>query len=156
MTLFSFCLQVIHAFGLLPNVALFYSNRQENSNSADFSECFNFIVLVKPSKPAPKQVLKKLLNRIRSQRNDWSEPSHASAAEPVAVLTDEIPERDTSIDTGSLASVEKNKRFPSVPGKSELFAFIQLFEPKTSVPIFLNFFVYCFRWSENKKGLWFC
>lgn len=70
---------------------------------------------VKPSKPAPKQALRKLLNRIRSQRNDWTEPSHASAAEPPAVLTDEIPERDTSIDTGSLTSVEKSKLFPSAP-----------------------------------------
>ncbi|XP_075892081.1 centrosomal protein 295 isoform X3 [Nelusetta ayraudi] len=70
---------------------------------------------VKPSKPAHKQALRKLLDRIRSQRNDWTEPSHASAAEPPAVLTDEIPERDTSIDTGSLTSVEKSKLFPSAP-----------------------------------------
>lgn len=88
------------------------------------------LFLVKPSKPAPKQALRKLLNRIRSQRNDWTEPSRASAAEPPAVLTDEIPERDTSIDTGSLTSVEKSKLFPSAPGKSALTSAF-LFKKKT-------------------------
>lgn len=103
--------------------------------------------VVKPSKPAPKQALRKLLNRIRSQRNDWTEPSHTSAAEPPAVLTDEIPERDTSIDTGSLTSVEKSKLFPSAPGKSartSAFLFKEKKKPFDS-----------FRYSENKKALRF-
>lgn len=104
------------------------------------------LFLVKPSKPAPKQALRKLLNRIRSQRNDWTEPSHASAAEPPAVLTDEIPERDTSIDTGSLTSVEKSKLFPSAPGKSALTSAF-LFKKETKKKPFD-----CFNILRKQKG----
>lgn len=117
---------------------------------------------MKPSKPAPRLVLKKLLNRIRSQRNDLTEPSHTSAAGPGAILTDEIPERDTSIDTGSLASVEKIKPIPRMLGKSVCFHFLFLFEP---APTEGNgeegrgqtFSVYRFRYLlSRKRGFQFC
>ncbi|XP_034556597.1 centrosomal protein of 295 kDa isoform X2 [Notolabrus celidotus] len=66
-----------------------------------------------PSKPAPRRALKKLLDRIRSQRNQWvDQNSCVPAADPPAVITDQIPERDTTIDTGSLTSEEKGSPAP--------------------------------------------
>ncbi|XP_040902301.1 centrosomal protein of 295 kDa isoform X1 [Toxotes jaculatrix] len=77
-----------------------------------------------PSKPAPRRALKKLLDRIRSQRNQWTEHnSHVPAADSPTVITDQIPERDTTIETGSLTSVEKDKPTP-----------IELPEPAHSPP----------------------
>lgn len=79
---------------------------------------------MKPYKPAPRRALKKLLDRIRSQRNQWTEHnSHVPAADSPTAITDEIPERDTTIDTGSLTSEEKNKESP-----------IELPEPADSPP----------------------
>ncbi|XP_071351833.1 centrosomal protein of 295 kDa isoform X2 [Trachinotus anak] len=66
---------------------------------------------VEPSKPAPRRALKKLLDRIRSQRNQWTGPNRrVPAADSPSVFTDQIPERDTTIETGSLTSEEKDKR----------------------------------------------
>lgn len=66
----------------------------------------------------------------------WTDQSQISAAEPPAVITNEIPEHDTSIDTGSLTSEEKNKLFPGKPhfplGKSALFTFLQLYELRSA------------------------
>ncbi|GAA6223572.1 centrosomal protein of 295 kDa [Lates japonicus] len=71
---------------------------------------------VEPSRPAPRRALKKLLDRIRSQRNHWSEhSSHVPAADSPTVINDQIPERDTSIETGSLTSEEKDKLGPKPP-----------------------------------------
>ncbi|XP_044058281.1 centrosomal protein of 295 kDa isoform X2 [Siniperca chuatsi] len=68
---------------------------------------------VEPSKPAPRRALKKLLDRIRSQRNQWTDQnSHEPAGDSPATITDQIPERDTTIDTGSLTSEEKDKLPP--------------------------------------------
>ncbi|TKS80614.1 Centrosomal protein of 295 kDa [Collichthys lucidus] len=62
------------------------------------------------SRPAPRRALKKLLDRIRSQRTHWSEHNgHVPAADSPTAFTDQIPERDTTIDTGSLTSEEKDK-----------------------------------------------
>ncbi|XP_029301688.1 centrosomal protein of 295 kDa isoform X2 [Cottoperca gobio] len=61
-----------------------------------------------PSKPAPRRALKKLLDRIRNQRNQWTDHSHVPAADSPTAITDQIPERDTTIDTGSLTSEEKD------------------------------------------------
>ncbi|XP_078103166.1 centrosomal protein 295 isoform X1 [Sander vitreus] len=64
---------------------------------------------VEPSKAAPRRALKKLLDRIRSQRNQWTDHnSHVPAADSPTAVTDQIPERDTTIDTGSLTSEEKD------------------------------------------------
>ncbi|XP_039646701.1 centrosomal protein of 295 kDa isoform X2 [Perca fluviatilis] len=80
---------------------------------------------VEPSKPAPRRALKKLLDRIRSQRNQWTDhSSHAPAADSPTAITDQIPERDTTIDTGSLTSEEKDKLPP-----------IELAEPGHSPPV---------------------
>ncbi|XP_023266066.1 centrosomal protein of 295 kDa-like [Seriola lalandi dorsalis] len=68
---------------------------------------------VEPSRPAPKRALKKLLDRIRSQRNQWTgHNSRVPAADPPTVFTDQIPERDTTIETGSLTSEDKHKLPP--------------------------------------------
>lgn len=61
-------------------------------------------------KATPKHPLKKLLDRIRSQRNQWLE--HETPAEVSTVITEEIPEKDTTIDTGSLTSEEKSNMLP--------------------------------------------
>lgn len=53
---------------------------------------------VEQIEPAPKHPLKKLLDRIRSQRNQWIE--HETAEDLPTVITDEIPEKDTTTDTG--------------------------------------------------------
>ncbi|XP_070685424.1 centrosomal protein of 295 kDa [Pempheris klunzingeri] len=61
-----------------------------------------------PSKPAPRRALKKLLDRIRSQRTQWTDrSSHVPTADCLTDATDQIPERDTTIDTGSLTGEEK-------------------------------------------------
>jgi len=82
-----------------------------------------FSVLAAESfKPAPRWALKKLLDRIRSQRNQWTDP----AADSPTAITAQIPERDTTIDTGSLTSEENGPLPPterpepahSPPGKS--------------------------------------
>ncbi|XP_033988661.1 uncharacterized protein cep295 [Trematomus bernacchii] len=71
-------------------------------------------VQVEPFKPAPRRALRKLLDRIRNQRNHWTEQnSHVPAAEPPTSITDQIPERDTTIDTGSLSSEEKHSLEPA-------------------------------------------
>ncbi|XP_051813514.1 centrosomal protein of 295 kDa isoform X2 [Acanthochromis polyacanthus] len=66
-----------------------------------------------PSRPAPRRALKKLLDRIRNQRNQWTSSSRVPAADSPTVISDQIPERDTSIETGSLTAEEKDK--PSEP-----------------------------------------
>ncbi|XP_010775572.1 centrosomal protein KIAA1731 homolog [Notothenia coriiceps] len=71
-------------------------------------------VQVEPSKPAPRRALRKLLDRIRNQRNHWTEQnSHLPAAEPPTPITDQIPERDTTMDTGSLNSEETHSLEPA-------------------------------------------
>lgn len=60
--------------------------------------------------PAPKHPLKKLLNRIRSQRNQWIEQE--TAADLPTVITDEIPEKDTTTDTGWLTIENKSNVLP--------------------------------------------
>lgn len=50
--------------------------------------------------PAPRRALKRLLDRIQKQRQQWTSPT---------ISTDCTPKRDTSIDTGSLSSVERDK-----------------------------------------------
>ncbi|KAK2846576.1 hypothetical protein Q5P01_009575 [Channa striata] len=71
-------------------------------------------VRVEASQPktAPRRVLKKLLDRIRSQRSQWTEPSSLVPAAELSILssTDQIPEWDTTIDTGSLTSEERDKQ----------------------------------------------
>ncbi|XP_069569106.1 uncharacterized protein cep295 [Brachyistius frenatus] len=61
---------------------------------------------VGPSKP--RRALKRLLDRIRNQRTNHS--SRVPAADSQTIFTDQIPERDTSIETGSLTSEERDKR----------------------------------------------
>ncbi|CAB1453280.1 unnamed protein product [Pleuronectes platessa] len=69
---------------------------------------------VEPSKPAPRRALTKLLDRIRGQRNQSTEhSSRVSPADSQTVMTDQIPERDTTIETGSLTSGEKDQPAPS-------------------------------------------
>nr|XP_020479192.1 centrosomal protein of 295 kDa isoform X2 [Monopterus albus] len=69
---------------------------------------------VKPSKPAARRALKKLLDRIRSQRSQWTDHnSHVPAADSPAATSDLIPERDTTIDTGSLTSEERDRPPPT-------------------------------------------
>nr|XP_033486685.1 uncharacterized protein cep295 isoform X2 [Epinephelus lanceolatus] len=64
---------------------------------------------VEPSGPGPRKALKKLLDRIRSQRNQWIDhSSRVPAAESPTANVDQIPEHDTTIDTGSLTSEEKD------------------------------------------------
>ncbi|KAF7651379.1 hypothetical protein LDENG_00111830 [Lucifuga dentata] len=79
------------------------STEQETSAQAEFS------------RPAPRWALKKLLDRIRSQRNQWSSHGGLDTARvpPAVQLSDQIPERDTTIDTGSLASEEREKPSPA-------------------------------------------
>lgn len=69
-------------------------------------------------KPPPKHPLKKLLDRIRSQRSQWTE--HEAAVDVPAVRTDEVPEEDTTIDTGSLGSEEKSSQLPGQLHKTTL------------------------------------
>ncbi|XP_026185651.1 centrosomal protein of 295 kDa isoform X1 [Mastacembelus armatus] len=68
---------------------------------------------VRPSRPAPRRALKKLLDRIRSQRNQLADhSSHVPAADSLTAVSDQIPEQDTSIDTGSLTSEMKDTLLP--------------------------------------------
>lgn len=64
------------------------------------------------SKPrnVPRRALKKLLDRIRSQRTQFDHSHRVPAA-------DQIPERDTTIDSGSLCSEDKLPP-PPPPGES--------------------------------------
>ncbi|XP_037631417.1 centrosomal protein of 295 kDa isoform X2 [Sebastes umbrosus] len=63
---------------------------------------------VEPSRAAPRQALKKLLDRIRTQRNQWTDHnSCVPAADSPTAISGQIPERDSTIDTGSLTSEEK-------------------------------------------------
>ncbi|XP_037533826.1 centrosomal protein of 295 kDa [Nematolebias whitei] len=64
-----------------------------------------------PPKPAPRRALRKLLDRIRSQRDEWVSGSSRVSDSPT-VFTDLIPERDTSIESGSLQSEEKHEQTP--------------------------------------------
>ncbi|XP_029923683.1 centrosomal protein of 295 kDa isoform X3 [Myripristis murdjan] len=69
-----------------------------------------------PSRAAPRRALKKLLDRIRSQREQQSGVSgRVPVAEPPITVTNEIPERDISIDTGSLISEERDAPQPTNP-----------------------------------------
>nr|XP_046245960.1 centrosomal protein of 295 kDa [Scatophagus argus] len=64
-------------------------------------------------RPEPRRALKRLLDRIRSQRNQWTEHNrHDPVAESPSDISDQIPERDTTIDTGSLTSEEKVIELP--------------------------------------------
>lgn len=69
-----------------------------------------FLSSVEQTKPATTHPLRKLLNRIRSQRTQWTE--HEAAVDFPAVIMDEIPEKDTTIDTGSLTSEDKRNELP--------------------------------------------
>lgn len=62
----------------------------------------------------PKHPLKNLLDRIRSQRSQWLE----TPAELPGVTTEELPEKDTTIHTGSLTSGEKSNVLPAEPLKT--------------------------------------
>uniref|UniRef100_A0A3B5QT89 Centrosomal protein 295 n=1 Tax=Xiphophorus maculatus TaxID=8083 RepID=A0A3B5QT89_XIPMA len=62
----------------------------------------------------PRQALRKLLDRIRSQRTDWiNGSSQVPAADSPSVDTELIPERDMSIETGSLTPEALSE--PGVP-----------------------------------------
>ncbi|TNN01330.1 hypothetical protein fugu_010712 [Takifugu bimaculatus] len=61
---------------------------------------------VEQVKAPPQHPLKKLLDRIRSQKNQWLEP------ETPAELPTVVPERDTTMDTGSLTSEERSNVLP--------------------------------------------
>ncbi|XP_036977228.1 centrosomal protein of 295 kDa isoform X3 [Acanthopagrus latus] len=75
---------------------------------------------VGPSRPAPRKALKKLLDRIRTQRNHWAESnSDVPAADSPTGISAQIPERDTTIDTGSLTSEEKEQQPPTAPAAME-------------------------------------
>ncbi|XP_062275908.1 centrosomal protein of 295 kDa [Scomber scombrus] len=78
------------------------STEQETSSHAE------------PSRPAPRRTLRKLLDRIRNQRNQWTIHSgHVPTAASQTIVTDQIPERDTmTIDTGSLTSEERDRTAP--------------------------------------------
>ncbi|XP_068174358.1 centrosomal protein of 295 kDa isoform X2 [Antennarius striatus] len=66
---------------------------------------------VHSSRAAPRKTLKKLLERVRSQRNEWTEHSNqVSGADSPTAITNQIPEQDTTIDTGSLTSTEKDSQ----------------------------------------------
>uniref|UniRef100_A0A673B5W7 ALMS motif domain-containing protein n=2 Tax=Sphaeramia orbicularis TaxID=375764 RepID=A0A673B5W7_9TELE len=67
-------------------------------------------------RPPPRRALKKLLDRIRSQRNQQTEHSHRfPGAVGPGIMTDQIPERDSTIDTGSLTSDERENPPPVRP-----------------------------------------
>nr|XP_040030601.1 uncharacterized protein cep295 isoform X2 [Gasterosteus aculeatus aculeatus] len=69
---------------------------------------------VQSTKPAPRRALKKLLDRIRSQKNQWTDNgSSGSAAESLTATAIQIPEQDTTINTGSLSSEEKSLLLPT-------------------------------------------
>ncbi|XP_068601937.1 centrosomal protein of 295 kDa-like [Brachionichthys hirsutus] len=71
---------------------------------------------VNSSEAAPRRALKKLLQRVRSQRNDWAErDGHVSGADSPTATPDQIPERDSTIDTGSLTSGDKDGGAAAAP-----------------------------------------
>lgn len=86
---------------------------------------------MEPPKPAPRRALRKLLDRIRSQRDEWVSGSSCVSDSPT-VFTDQIPEQDTSIESGSLQSEEKREQTPTeapegtIPPPGESFAVIML------------------------------
>uniref|UniRef100_UPI0037E8AC82 centrosomal protein of 295 kDa n=1 Tax=Semicossyphus pulcher TaxID=241346 RepID=UPI0037E8AC82 len=85
----------------------------ENAQQEDVSSEQGTSAQEAPSRPAPRRALKKLLDRIRSQRTQWTDPnSCVPAADSPPVIDDHIPERDTTIDTGSLTSEEKDNLSP--------------------------------------------
>ncbi|XP_063763010.1 centrosomal protein of 295 kDa isoform X1 [Eleginops maclovinus] len=86
-----------------------YDTEQEDGSTEQETS-----VQVEPSKPAPRRALRKLLDRIRNQRNHWAEQNTPAAESPTSI-TDQIPERDTTIDTGSLSSEEKHHLEPAQP-----------------------------------------
>ncbi|KAM9732829.1 LOW QUALITY PROTEIN: centrosomal protein of 295 kDa [Menidia menidia] len=61
--------------------------------------------------PAPRRALKRLLDRIRTQRSEQPPPGSL----PPPGRTDQVPERDSSIETGSLLSEEKQLHEPVLP-----------------------------------------
>ncbi|XP_034024440.1 centrosomal protein of 295 kDa isoform X2 [Thalassophryne amazonica] len=78
---------------------------QQERKSSDQAQS----VQVQPFRPRPQQTLKKLFDRIRSQRNQWSSDSTpVPEPEVESVIADHIPERDTTIDTGSLTNEERD------------------------------------------------
>ncbi|XP_065816078.1 centrosomal protein of 295 kDa [Labrus bergylta] len=86
---------------------------ESTQQEAASSECGTSAQEV-PSKRAPRRALKKLLDRIRGQRNHWADQNSCiSAADSPPANTDHIPERDTTIDTGSLTSEEKEHLPPA-------------------------------------------
>ncbi|XP_026226538.1 centrosomal protein of 295 kDa isoform X2 [Anabas testudineus] len=85
-------------------------------------------------KPAPRRALKKLLDRIRSQRSQWTDhSSQVPAADSLTAITDQIPEHDTTIDTGSLTSEEKDKLAPHLQPPHSPPALKTTEEPATDV-----------------------
>lgn len=78
---------------------------------------------VEAEKPPSRRALRKLLDRIRSQRNDWiNSNSHSPAEDSPTCFTDLIPEKDTTIESGSLSN-EPDRRTP-----------VQLCEPTVHTP----------------------
>ncbi|XP_053728049.1 centrosomal protein of 295 kDa isoform X2 [Synchiropus splendidus] len=63
---------------------------------------------VDPSRPAHRQALRKLLDRIRNQAHQTVPCASQSSLIPVDELpADQIPEKDTSIETGSISNEER-------------------------------------------------
>lgn len=92
---------------------VWYDNPNEASLKLFTSKCLSWSA-EEPSRPPPRRALKKLLDRIRNQRSQWTGAwSHAPAPSSPTAFTDQIPERDTTIETGSLTSEEKDKQPPA-------------------------------------------
>ncbi|XP_028320737.1 centrosomal protein of 295 kDa [Gouania willdenowi] len=62
---------------------------------------------VESSKRAPRRALRKLLDRIRSQRNLLTDLSSNVQSSESPTSSDQIPERESTIETGSLVSDKK-------------------------------------------------
>ncbi|XP_029026671.1 centrosomal protein of 295 kDa [Betta splendens] len=64
-------------------------------------------------KPAPRPALRKLLDRIQSQRSQWADhSSRVPTTDSFPVLSNQASEHDTTINTGSLTSEEKENPPP--------------------------------------------
>ncbi|XP_060928600.1 centrosomal protein of 295 kDa-like [Limanda limanda] len=96
---------------------------EKRQRNTEFRKCSGLLeglknvsypLALEPSKPAPRRALKKLLDRIRGQRST-EHSSRVSPADSPTVMTDQIPERDTSIESGSLTSGEKEQPAPTDP-----------------------------------------
>lgn len=75
--------------------------------------------------------MRKLLDRIRSQRSQWLELE--TPAELAADVREEIPEKDTTIHTGSLSSEEKSSMLPvEHPGKVAAQVMIRTCLPRST------------------------